>query len=658
MPSGLARGLCPRCAAGLLQSTQTETCAEHEGKPAFTPPTVEELAPAFPQLEILEMLGRGGMGAVYKARQKHLERIVALKILPPGIGETPAFSDRFAREAKSLARLNHPGIVTIHDFGRTGELYYFIMEYVDGMTLRQLLNGARISPREALAIVPQICDALQYAHDEGIVHRDIKPENILIDRRGRVKIADFGIAKLIGLSEGISSEPGHPTPSPALTEAGKIMGTPAYMAPEQVKHPADVDHRADIYSLGVVFYQMLTGDFPSGQIQPPSSKVQIDVRLDAVVLQALEKEPNRRYQHASEVKTAVETIVGKPSSHSGAPEVLEPLEKPVVPSPLASSRWFKIFLGTFLFVLGLWSMLLLLSGNDGLVGFIVKGSPVALVAGAVAAGGFLLITREWYFASLALFSAVFLLWCSMIAALGPTAMALPLGVLSVVVYFFVAKRSRLPRGFLVPFTIVFLLVFGTGALVTALLPDTYTSICRIRLIRQTPAPPAKSGPQFQVGGFDPYFLQTEFQVIQSRAILGKVAQDLDLSRKWAKQQGSTGSLSETETLARLKARIDLRPVRNTELIEIQGFSEHPEEAAVIANKVADVYQNSESNTSKALILHSEILDLARPALKPVRPNRALNLTIAALGGLLLGTIFGIGAASRKRALARQVGQHA
>ena len=146
------------------------------------------------------------MGAVYKARQRELDRVVALKILPPGIGQDPAFAERFTREAKALAKLNHPGIVTLYEFGKADGLFFFLMEFVDGVTLRQLLEGERISAREALAIVPQICDALQYAHDQGIVHRDIKPENILLDRQGRVKVADFGLAKLVG-TEGVHACP-------------------------------------------------------------------------------------------------------------------------------------------------------------------------------------------------------------------------------------------------------------------------------------------------------------------------------------------------------------------------------------------------------------------------------------------------------------------
>jgi hypothetical protein len=245
------------------------------------------------------------MGAVYKARQPGLDRVVALKILPPEVGQDPSFAERFSREARALARLSHHHIVTVHDFGRAGALYYFVMEFVDGSDLRQLIAQRKLEPREALAIVPQICEALQYAHDEGIVHRDIKPENILIDRKGRVKIADFGLAKLLHRGAGGAPHSGRPF---TLTGSQQVMGTPHYMAPEQMERPLAVDHRADIYSLGVVFYEMLTGELPLGRFAPPSQKVRIDLRLDEVVLRSLEKEPERRYQHASEVKTDVETI--------------------------------------------------------------------------------------------------------------------------------------------------------------------------------------------------------------------------------------------------------------------------------------------------------------------------------------------------------------
>jgi serine/threonine protein kinase/tetratricopeptide (TPR) repeat protein len=335
LPTGALAGLCPACL--LKQGAAAETATGGQAPP-FQPPPVAELAPLFPQLEILELIGKGGMGAVYKARQKELDRIVALKILPPGIGRDAAFAGRFAREAKALAKLNHPGIVTLYEFGQVDgsgsqpstlnpqPLYYFLMEFVDGVNLRQLLHAGRIAPREALAIVPQICDALQFAHDQGIVHRDIKPENILLDRRGRVKVADFGLAKLVQLDGRAELPPGQADQQVGptnLTAAGKVMGTPNYMAPEQMEHPNEVDHRADIYALGVVFYQMLTGELPGKPIVPPSSRargIQIDVRLDEVVLRALEKKPERRYQQVSVFKTQVETIAMTPESGSSRRE--------------------------------------------------------------------------------------------------------------------------------------------------------------------------------------------------------------------------------------------------------------------------------------------------------------------------------------------------
>jgi serine/threonine protein kinase len=321
LPGHAPLGLCPGCL--LKRGLDTSPPPDEIGPGgSFIPPRPEELASQFPELEILEFIGRGGMGIVYKARQRHLDRLVALKILSPDIARDPAFAERFAREARAMAMLSHPHIVTVYDFGpafpssegtgtnraahpapsATGQRphYYFLMEFVDGLTLRQLLDAGKLAPPEALAIVPQICEALQYAHNKGLVHRDIKPENILIDRSGQVKIADFGIAKLVGRGE----------KNATLTAAGQIIGTPQYMSPEQIEHPLEVDHRADIYSLGVVFYQMLTGELPIGRFAPPSQKVQIDVRLDEVVLRALEKEPRLRYQQASQVKTEVESIVG------------------------------------------------------------------------------------------------------------------------------------------------------------------------------------------------------------------------------------------------------------------------------------------------------------------------------------------------------------
>ncbi|MCB1065263.1 MAG: serine/threonine protein kinase [Verrucomicrobiae bacterium] len=290
----------------------TESATPSPPIPEFALP-VEELQTLFPDLEILKLLGAGGMGAVYQARQPRLDRLAALKVLscPPELHEN--FSLRFEREAQVLARLDHPNIVTIFDFGeiepdgeRVRSLFWFLMEFVDGADLNQLIRTKKLTPEHAFPLVPQICDALQYAHDEGITHRDIKPANILVNHKGRVKIADFGLARLI---DGEATADAMMT---GLTLTGTSMGTPHYMAPEQWETPEKVDHRADIYSLGVVIYEMLTGERPAGVFDPPSRKVQVDVRIDEVVLKAMEKEPERRYQQASHMKEDVTRVVEEP----------------------------------------------------------------------------------------------------------------------------------------------------------------------------------------------------------------------------------------------------------------------------------------------------------------------------------------------------------
>ena len=335
IPPDSPEGLCPRCLMAVNLSPPTEVAGEAgpDGTQVVRLPLpVEEVAKLFPQLEILECLGRGGMGAVYKARQPRLDRLVALKILSPEKQGEPQFAERFEREARALARLHHPNIVTVYDFGEAQGNFYLLMEFVDGLSLRQLLQARKLSPAEALGIVPKICEALQYAHEQGIVHRDIKPENILLDKSGCVKIADFGIAKILG--DGGRTN---------LT-AEQVVGTPHYMAPEQIEKPQTVDHRADIYSLGVVFYEMLTGELPLGKFAPPSRKVEVDVRLDEVVLHALEKEPSRRYQQASQVKTDVETIAGTPSAGAGRTAKVPPLFS----TPASQSTSDKAILPAFL----------------------------------------------------------------------------------------------------------------------------------------------------------------------------------------------------------------------------------------------------------------------------------------------------------------------
>jgi predicted Ser/Thr protein kinase len=355
--------------AGAMQPTQAgETAAPI---PSLTP---EELAPHFPQLEILECLGRGGMGVVYKARQKSLNRLVALKLLAPERADDPQFAARFEKEAHALAALNHPNIVGVHDFGRveatpsslqgvsgaSPRLYYLLMEFVDGVNLRQLLQTKRLTPKEALSIVPPICEALQCAHDHGIVHRDIKPENLLIDKNGTVKIADFGIAKIYSSPLAPREEPCasadaqdfQSSQTPLSGESAQLisrsematMGTPDYAAPEQTNGSAD--HRADIYSLGVVLYEMLTGERPKENITPPSKRVQVDIRIDEIVLKALEKTPELRFATAAEFRTQVEAAA---NGNAVACLSLKPWEQ----SWLAWPEGRRAFLQGMLFLLAL-----------------------------------------------------------------------------------------------------------------------------------------------------------------------------------------------------------------------------------------------------------------------------------------------------------------
>ena len=270
------------------------------------------------------------MGAVYKGLQLNLDRPVAIKLLPAEIAADAQFVTRFEREARTLAKLQHSRIVTIHDFGRTSEGHlYFVMEFIDGTNLRDILRGPGLDPEQALAVVGQLCDALQAAHREGIVHRDIKPENVLISREGYVKLADFGLSRPpqeVGVSQ--------------LTQTNIIMGTPDYMAPEQHEGTGKADHRSDIFALGVMFYEMLTGKTPRGVFDPPSRKVRVDVRIDEVVLKALQSEPERRYQQASEMKTDVERIrtTPLPSPAKRSPAKPSPVKaSPVKASPVKAS---------------------------------------------------------------------------------------------------------------------------------------------------------------------------------------------------------------------------------------------------------------------------------------------------------------------------------
>ena len=268
----------------------------------FVPPSPAELTARLPNLEVTEILGHGGMGVVYKGRQPFLDRPVAIKLIRPDFGDNEQAQQRFVHEARALARLTHPYIVTVYDCGKAGDLYYFVMEYVAGSSLRQRIAQRAVSDRDVLDFLPQIGEALQHAHESGIVHRDVKPENILVDRRERVRLVDFGLAKWLGPGEGRGPD------------GSGAAGTWGYMAPEQLAAPESVDHRADVYSTGVVCYEMLTGALPHGEPPPPSAQAAADPRFDPIVLRALERDRERRYQQMREMNADVTRLTRTPAS--------------------------------------------------------------------------------------------------------------------------------------------------------------------------------------------------------------------------------------------------------------------------------------------------------------------------------------------------------
>jgi serine/threonine protein kinase/formylglycine-generating enzyme required for sulfatase activity len=268
----------------------------------FVPPSVEDLDAVLDAYEFIEILGRGGMGAVYKARQITLDRLVAIKILPEMDDENDEFrfSERFQREARAMARLSHPNIIGVIDFGQTkdGQLY-IVMEYVEGTDLHVLIRGGQLTTEHIFGWIPQICDAMQYAHTQGIVHRDIKPANIMINTGGVVKVADFGLAKLGDID----------SQATRLTMTNVAMGTPDYVAPEVLDEGIEPDHRADLYAVGVMIYEMLTGKIPRGAWRPPSKyKPDLDPRFDELVVHAMDSDPDSRFQHASEISTQLSSI--------------------------------------------------------------------------------------------------------------------------------------------------------------------------------------------------------------------------------------------------------------------------------------------------------------------------------------------------------------
>jgi predicted Ser/Thr protein kinase len=291
--------------------------------------------------QVVAPLGQGGMAAVYKAYQPNVDRYVALKILPRHFASDPQFVARFEQEAKVLAKLQHPHILPVHDYGAADGYTYIVMPFIQNGTLADLLKGRRLPLAQIGRIISQIGDALDYAHSRGLVHRDIKPSNVLLDERGNCLLTDFGIAKIL---EDNSN----------LTVTGGIMGTPAYMSPEQGRGEK-VDHRTDIYALGVILYEMATGRVPYTAETamavmlkhindplplPRTLNPALPEGLERVILKSLAKQPSDRFASAGEMVKAVlaETIRADVSA-DGKTAVGTPVENTIaVPTPQAGTR--------------------------------------------------------------------------------------------------------------------------------------------------------------------------------------------------------------------------------------------------------------------------------------------------------------------------------
>jgi serine/threonine protein kinase len=284
---------CDSC-GGALDVTITRTGVD---------PELDAVRKAFHDRYMVEsLLGRGGMGNVYKARERTLDRYVALKIVPEFRAQDEGFIERFRREARIAARLRHPRIVSVHEVGTAGPFPYFSMDYIEGSTLRSVVERRHTLPQEdATSIVVEICRAVAHAHSKGIIHRDLKPENVMIDTEGDVFVMDFGLARAVE--------------DAGLTQPGMIIGTPFYMSPEQLAGEK-LDERSDIYSIGLILYYCLTGDEPfraegfTGVLAKHAATQIRDViathallpaNLQDVLVSMLEEDPNMRARSVKEV---------------------------------------------------------------------------------------------------------------------------------------------------------------------------------------------------------------------------------------------------------------------------------------------------------------------------------------------------------------------
>ncbi len=281
------------------QGEEGRKSEEHQGVQKET--LIFSDIPQIPGYEIIGVIGKGGMGSVYKAKQLSLNRMVAIKVLKSEFASQKDFILRFNREAEVLARLSHPNIVPIIDKGAKDGLFYFVMEFIDGETLRHKLKNGRLRFDEAIKYTLQILRAISFAHKQNVIHRDLKPENVLIDTSGNVRIADFGLADIVGAQNDYS-----------LTGSGMAMGTAHYMAPEQRRDAKRVDRRADIFSLGITLYEMLAGEVPQGNFKKICQlRGDVNPAIDLVIEKSIASKPQERYQSADEMTTAIRAAIAE-----------------------------------------------------------------------------------------------------------------------------------------------------------------------------------------------------------------------------------------------------------------------------------------------------------------------------------------------------------
>jgi serine/threonine protein kinase len=305
--------------------------------PAETPRAVVTPEPPLPRLEgfiVLERIGQGGMGEVFRCSRDSDGLLVAVKILTPQMAAVPDYVRRFGREAAAMAQLDHPGIVRLLGRGKAGQHVYIAMELIDGESLRTWAHRNHPTARQLAMLLAQVAHALAYAHARAVIHRDLKPDNVLVTKDLRTKVLDFGLAGL------------HAEGAQCLTQSNVAMGTANYMAPEQRKDAKRADHKADIYSFGVMTYELLTGELPVGKFPPPSKVVTgLDPRWDALIERCLESNPAARPHSALELANALEVLAGMAKAMQLAPRTRKNTRKSGVWSWLGLTTAIAVILG-------------------------------------------------------------------------------------------------------------------------------------------------------------------------------------------------------------------------------------------------------------------------------------------------------------------------